>query len=96
MSATATHQRHLPLRSCIVCRNKAAKAELVRIVATPEGAVTMDPTGKRPGRGAYVCKDGVCLSGGPKRGRFEYALRTKLKDMQWTELMASLEGLGTT
>lgn len=86
-------RRHVPLRSCIVCGNKTSKKELVRIAATPEGSVQIDPTGKLPGRGAYVCGDGVCVQQGLKRGRLEYALRTKLENGTWEELVSSIDGL---
>jgi len=47
--------RHVPERTCIACRQKRAKWELIRIVRTPQGAVEIDETGKKSGRGAYVC-----------------------------------------
>lgn len=45
---------------CIVCRDRTAKRALTRIVRTPEGAVEIDPTGKRNGRGAYLCETPAC------------------------------------
>jgi predicted RNA-binding protein YlxR (DUF448 family) len=54
---------------CIACRDKTAKRALTRIVRTPEGAVVVDPTGKRNGRGAYLCDDPAC---------WERAVSTKL------------------
>ena len=86
-------KRHVPLRVCVACGNKTSKRDLMRIVATPLGVVAVDPTGKMAGRGAYVCEDGRCLQKGLKRGRLEYALRTKLQDDQWVEVVA---GLGAT
>ena len=50
-------QRKIPMRSCIVTREKLPKQELVRVVRTPEGAVVVDLTGKQNGRGAYLKKD---------------------------------------
>jgi predicted RNA-binding protein YlxR (DUF448 family) len=52
--------KHVPTRMCIACRDKTAKRALTRIVRTPEGAVVIDPTGKRNGRGAYLCDDPAC------------------------------------
>jgi predicted RNA-binding protein YlxR (DUF448 family) len=52
--------KHVPLRTCVVCRNKEAKRGFVRIVRTPEGQVTIDLTGKANGRGAYLCSDPAC------------------------------------
>ncbi|MCX7838987.1 MAG: YlxR family protein [Anaerolineae bacterium] len=52
--------KHIPQRTCIACRTVRAKRELVRIVRTPELRVVADPTGKRAGRGAYVCRTREC------------------------------------
>lgn len=47
-------RKHVPIRTCVVCRDKAGKRQLTRVVKTPEGIV-VDPTGKMNGRGAYIC-----------------------------------------
>lgn len=52
--------KHVPQRMCVTCRERSAKRTLTRIVRTPEGAVEIDPTGKRNGRGAYLCDDPRC------------------------------------
>lgn len=52
--------KHIPQRSCIVCRRKVDKRQLTRIVRTAEAGVLVDPTGKLNGRGAYVCDQIVC------------------------------------
>src|SRR5690606_36037441 len=54
-------RRHVPQRTCIGCRSARDKRELLRIVRTPDGEIAFDPTGKRSGRGAYVCRDEACL-----------------------------------
>lgn len=56
----APRARHVPIRTCIGCRQAAAKRELVRIVRTPAGEVRVDPTGRAPGRGAYIHADRAC------------------------------------
>jgi predicted RNA-binding protein YlxR (DUF448 family) len=48
-------QKHVPLRTCIACRETRPKRELLRVVRTPDGHVVLDPTGKKSGRGAYLC-----------------------------------------
>ncbi len=53
-------RKHVPMRTCIACRQKRPKRELVRIVRTPEGSLELDPKGKRSGRGAYLCSDQTC------------------------------------
>ncbi len=85
--------RHVPLRTCIICGNKAPKRSLARIVADVEGGIALDFTGSLPGRGTYVCADGSCVNLGLKRGRLEYALRTKLGNEDWTRILAAVEAL---
>ena len=53
--------KHTPLRQCLGCREMKPKTELVRVVRSPEGAVSVDLRGKAPGRGAYVCPSADCL-----------------------------------
>jgi len=53
--------KNKPVRTCIACRKESDKGELLRIVRTPEGEYVVDPTGKRNGRGAYVCKNEECV-----------------------------------
>ena len=85
--------RHVPLRRCVACGRRASKAELVRIVATPGSEVRVDAGGKLQGRGTYVCRVGACAKGSLKRSRLEYALRRKIEDQQWTEVVAAVEAL---
>jgi predicted RNA-binding protein YlxR (DUF448 family) len=53
-------QRHVPQRTCIVCRRQFDKRRLTRVVRTPDSGVLIDPTGKRSGRGAYLCDQVAC------------------------------------
>ena len=52
--------RHTPQRSCVICRAKTDKRRLTRIVRTPDQVVLLDPTGKKNGRGAYICDRAEC------------------------------------
>ena len=52
--------RHVPQRTCFVCREKRDKRQLTRLVRTPDGPVLVDPTGKQNGRGAYLCDQPTC------------------------------------
>jgi predicted RNA-binding protein YlxR (DUF448 family) len=52
--------KHIPQRTCIVCRRKVDKRLLTRVVRTPDAGVIVDPTGKRNGRGAYLCEQAAC------------------------------------
>ena len=51
---------HVPQRSCAVCRAVHPKRDLTRVVRTPDGEVRLDPTGRAPGRGTYVCAEAAC------------------------------------
>ena len=53
--------KKIPLRQCVGCREMKPKKELIRVVKSPEGEVSLDFKGKKPGRGAYVCPDAECL-----------------------------------
>lgn len=53
-------QKHVPIRTCVSCRETGAKRGLVRIVRSPQGEVAIDPTGKQNGRGAYLCHKTGC------------------------------------
>jgi uncharacterized protein len=52
--------KHIPQRSCVVCREKRDKRQLTRLVRQPDGQVAVDPTGKQNGRGAYLCDQPAC------------------------------------
>jgi len=70
-------RKHVPLRTCIACRETKGKRELVRLV-NYQGEVQIDPRGKKSGRGAYLCPYRECWEVGLKGNRLEHALRTKL------------------
>lgn len=53
--------KKIPMRQCLGCRQMKPKRELVRVVRSPEGVLSIDLRGKAPGRGAYVCRDAACL-----------------------------------
>lgn len=64
-----------PVRTCVGCRSKRPKDDLLRIARGPEGAVLADPKGRAPGRGAYVCLDPACVRVALSSGRLWRALR---------------------
>lgn len=70
--------KHIPQRTCVACRQVKAKRELVRLVRISDGSVEVDPSGKKAGRGAYLCQGQECWEVGLKRGRLEHTLRTTL------------------
>ena len=71
-------RRSIPMRKCTGCHEMRPKKELVRVVRSPEGDVSLDLTGKKPGRGAYVCRDAACLAKARKAGRFERAFSCEI------------------
>ena len=64
-----------PQRTCVVCRSTTAKRALHRIVRSPTGSVSYDPTGKAPGRGAYLCGQPACLQTALRRHSIQRALK---------------------
>ena len=73
-STNAVPKRKIPLRKCTGCGEMKPKKELVRVVKSPEDQISLDLTGKKPGRGAYVCHDIACLKAARKAKRLEKAL----------------------
>ena len=69
--------RHIPERTCVSCGSKKPKRELLRIACSPQGGLSVDATGKAPGRGAYVCGPG-CWDTAIGRGRLARSLRRPL------------------
>lgn len=68
--------KHIPLRTCITCRQTQGKRALVRIVRLPTGEVQVDPTGKQAGRGAYLCRERRCWEQALNNSRLNAALKT--------------------
>ena len=63
--------KKIPMRMCVGCGEMKPKKELIRIVTDPEGNVSVDPTGKKAGRGAYICRDTQCLKKAAKSKRIK-------------------------
>ena len=74
------HQKKIPMRMCTGCGEMKPKKELVRVVKSPEGEVSLDLTGKKPGRGAYVCRSAECLKAARKARRLERAFSCRIPD----------------
>ena len=68
------HEKKIPLRTCSGCGEMKPKKELIRVVRSPAGEITLDLTGRSPGRGAYVCPDIACLQAARKARRIERSL----------------------
>ncbi len=78
--------RHIAQRTCIGCREIRPKRELIRIVRTASGVVEVDITGKKSGRGAYLCKAKECWEAALKREHLDHALKTKIPAQNRREL----------
>jgi len=85
--------RHIPQRSCVTCGVKTSKRELVRIVMTPERECAVDDTGKRSGRGAYLCRQPGCWDTALKGGRLAAALRGRIAQSDRERLTAFAEDI---
>ena len=82
--------KKVPLRKCTGCGEMKPKKELVRVVKTPEDEISLDPTGKMNGRGAYLCKDPQCLRKAQKSKRIEKALSCTVPDEIYNKLEQEL------
>ena len=87
--------KKIPMRMCVGCREMKEKRELIRIVRTPEGETLMDPTGKKSGRGAYLCRKAECLKKAIRQHQLERQLQVSLTEeteQALTEELARLTG----
>lgn len=84
-------QKKIPMRQCLGCREMKPKRELLRVVRSPEGEVSLDTRGKKPGRGAYVCPNADCLKKAIKTRALSRALETEIPEEVMQRLAAELE-----
>ncbi len=85
--------KKIPMRMCTGCREMKEKRELIRVVRGPDGDVSLDPTGKKSGRGAYVCRRTECLMRAIKQKQLERQLQVTLTEEVSEALNAELERL---
>ena len=83
-------EKKVPLRKCLGCMSSFPKKDLVRVVKTPEGEVVLDLSGKKSGRGAYICKNSACLKKAVKSKRIQNNLETELPEGVILELEKEL------
>ena len=84
-------QKRVPLRKCTGCGEMKPKKELVRIVKDPEDAISLDRTGKKAGRGAYICPTETCLSAARKARRLEKAFSCQIPAEVYAQLEEALQ-----
>lgn len=84
-------QKEIPMRQCVGCREMKAKKELVRVVRSPEGEISLDFRGKAPGRGAYVCPQAECLRRAIKSRALERGLDCQIPQEIYDQLLLRME-----
>ena len=86
--------KRIPMRQCTGCREMKPKGELIRVVKSPEGEVSLDHRGKKPGRGAYVCPSADCLKRSIKSRALERAFSVKVSEDLLEELQGETQEAG--
>ena len=81
-----------PIRRCIGCGEHFPKKELIRIVKSPIGEIFLDETGKKNGRGAYICKNAACMKKARKSKRIDAAFECSISEEIYDKLTEELEG----
>ena len=84
--------KKIPMRQCLGCSEHKPKAELLRVGLSPDGDVSLDFTGKKSGRGAYIGKNAACLKKAQKSRRIDKSLDTVIPDEVYERLAEELEG----
>ena len=85
--------RKIPMRQCTGCGERKDKRELIRIIKTPEGEIAVDFTGKKNGRGAYICNSTECLRQARRRKSLERSLKTVIPDEIYEELEKEMDNI---
>ena len=84
--------KKIPLRQCLGCREMKPKGELIRVVRAPEGEISLDFRGKKPGRGAYLCPNAACLAKAKKSRAIERAFSAQIPPEIYERLESQMEG----
>lgn len=78
--------KHIPQRTCIVCRRQKDKSELLRVVRKPDGSFEVDSDGRAAGRGAYICRQGDCFCSAIKKRALNRAFKDQIANEVYDEL----------
>ena len=84
-------QKKIRMRQCLGCREMKPKRELIRVVRSPEGEISLDFKGKAPGRGAYICPAPACLKQAIKAKALERAFSTQIPEAVYEKLNEEME-----
>lgn len=87
-------KKKIPMRKCLGCNEMKPKKEMIRVVRSPEGNISMDLKGKASGRGCYICPNIECLNNAIKTKRIEQALETRINDEVISILREQIQGNG--
>ena len=85
-------EKKIPMRQCLGCREMKPKKDLIRVVRSPEGEISLDFKGKASGRGAYVCPDPQCLKKAIKARALERAFSAQIPQEIYERLESQMEG----
>ncbi len=85
--------KKIPMRMCVGCREMKPKKELLRVVRSPDGEVSIDPGGKKSGRGAYVCHQEACLTRAIRQRQLDRALEVSIGPELTRQLTEALNSL---
>ena len=84
-------EKKIPMRKCMGCNEMKPKKELIRVVKSSEGEISLDLTGKKSGRGAYICPDKKCFDKARKGKRIERALETSIPEEVYDAMASQLK-----
>ncbi len=82
--------RKIPMRMCLGCGEMKPKMELIRVVKSPEGDISLDFRGKAAGRGAYICRSTECLEKARKARRFEKSFSCRIEESVYEVMLSEL------
>ncbi len=85
--------KKIPLRMCVGCMQMRPKAELIRIVKETSGDISLDPSGKKNGRGAYICKNEKCLENAIRTKKLQRTFNTVIPDEVFTFLKGEMSSI---
>ncbi len=85
--------KKIPLRQCIGCGKMKSKKEMIRVIKTPEGEIMMDATGRKNGRGAYICPSSECLKKAIKSKGLERSFKMNIPKEVYEQLTKEMESI---
>ena len=90
MKGNTPKVKKIPIRQCLGCNEHKPKSEMIRVVRSPEGEISLDTRGKKSGRGAYICYSVKCLNKARKSKRIERALECQIPEEVYNDMEARL------